>query len=104
MVSGRYDHWFKDYQGITCYDGYGYFSFAVRCSLLHDRLKLSLTATDPFSQYIVEGSRTYTSAGGVYPSGTKLIDEHFHTSHHLTNVSLTATYSLFNHTKIHYTK
>ena len=104
MVSGRYDHWFKDYQGITCYDGYGYFSFAVRCSLLRDRLKLSLTATDPFSQYIVEGSRSYTSAGGIYPSGTKLIDEHFHTSHHLTNVSLTATYSLFNHTKIHYTK
>ena len=104
MVSGRYDHWFKDYQGITCYDGYGYFSFAVRCSLLRDRLKLSLTAIDPFSQYIVEGSRSYTSAGGIYPSGTQLFDEHFHSSQHLTNVSLTATYSLFNHTKIHYTK
>ena len=104
MVSGRYDHWFKDYQGITCYDGYGYFSFAVRCSLLRDRLKLSLTAIDPFSQYIVEGSRSYTSAGGIYPSGTQLFYEHFHSSQHLTNVSLTATYSLFNHTKIHYTK
>lgn len=104
MVSGRYDHWFKDYQGITCYDGYGYFSFAVRCSLLRDRLKLSLTAIDPFSQYIVEGSRSYTSAGGIYPSGTQLFYEHFHSSQHLTSVSLTATYSLFNHTKIHYTK
>ena len=104
MVSGRYDHWLKDYQGMTRYDGYGYFSFAVRCSLLRDRLKLSLTATDPFSQYVVNGYRTYTSEGGFTPFKSKLFDETFRTNHHITSLSLTATYSLFNRTKIHYTK
>ena len=104
MVSGRYDHWLKDYQGMTRYDGYGYFSFTVRCSLLRDRLKLSLTATDPFSQYVVNGYRTYTSEGGFTPFTSKLFDETFRTNHHITSLSLTATYSLFNRTKIHYTK
>jgi hypothetical protein len=89
---------------MTRYDGYGYFSFTVRCSLLRDRLKLSLTATDPFSQYVVNGYRTYTSEGGFTPFTSKLFDETFRTNHHITSLSLTATYSLFNRTKIHYTK
>ena len=92
MISARYDQWLKDYQGLSRYDAYGYFSFAVRCSLLRDRLKLSLAATDPFNQYVTDSYRSL------------MFDEHIHTNHHLTNVSLTATFQLFNHTKVNYKK
>ena len=98
MVSARYDQWLKDYQGVASYDAYGYFSFAVRCSLLRNRLKLSLVATDPFHQYITNSYRSFVS------NDDKVFDEHIYTNHHLTNLSLTATLSLFNHTKVKYKK
>ena len=110
MVSARYDQWLRDYQGVARYDAYGYFSFAVRCSLLRDRLKLSLVATDPFHQYVTTSHRSFVSDGGSYSQvedpafSTKLFDERIHINHHLTNLSLTATYSLFNHTKVNYKK
>lgn len=102
MVSGRYDHWLKDYQGMTRYDGYGYFSFAMRCSLLRNRLKLSLVATDPFHQYVTNGHRDFGEKGQRSIYDKKQFDETIHINHHLTNLSLTATFTLFNHTKVNY--
>ena len=105
MISARFDQWFKDYQGLARYDAYGYFSFALRYSLLRDRLKLSLVATDPFHQYVTD---SYRSFGSDYYLGknrhVNIFDEHIHINHHLTNVSLTATFQLFNHTKVNYKK
>lgn len=103
MVSARYDHWLKDYKGITRYDGYGYFSMALRCSLMCDRLKLSLVATDPFHQYVTDGYRSIGSDVGALID-KKMFDEHVHVNHHISSVSLTASYSLFNHTKVNYTR
>lgn len=105
MVSGRYDQWFNDYQGLSQYDAYGYFSFAIRCSLLRDRLKLSLVATDPFHQYVTESHRSFESDINLGENRhVNIFDEHVHINHHLTNVSLTATFQLFNHTKVNYKK
>ena len=71
--------------GLTKIDAYGYFTFALRYALLNDRLKLSLTAVDPFHQHITDKTSYYTNS------------DHFqkiHTNLHSHYIGLTATYSL----------
>ena len=85
MLNARYDQWLDDYVGLTKIDAYGYFTFAFRYALLNDRLKLSLTAVDPFHQYIMDKTSYYTNS------------DHFqkiHTNLHYHYIGLTATYSL----------
>jgi outer membrane receptor protein involved in Fe transport len=84
LLNARYDQWLDDYIGMSKVDAYGYFTFALRYSLLNDRLKLSLTAVDPFHQHITDKSTLYNG------SGIAMIHTHQH-SHYL---GLTATYSM----------
>ena len=67
---------------MTKIDAYGYFTFALRYSLMNDRLKLSLTAVDPFCQHIKDKTMKYYSYQKV------------HTNLHSHYIGLTATYSL----------
>ena len=73
----------KQFTGTAEYNNYGYFCFALRYSLLHDRLKLSLCSTDPFKQYVTDIIHRY----GSY----KVIN---HTNMHAQSFTLLATYSL----------
>ena len=85
MLNARYDQWLDDYVGLSKIDAYGYFTFALRYALLNDRLKLSLTAVDPFHQHIMDKTSDYTNS------------DHFlkvHTNLHSHYIGLTATYSL----------
>ena len=85
MLNARYDQWLDDYVGLTKIDAYGYFTLALRYALLNDRLKLSLTAVDPFHQHITDKTSYYTNS------------DHFqkiHTNLHSHYIGLTATYSL----------
>lgn len=85
MLNARYDQWLDDYVGLSKIDAYGYFTFALRYALLNDRLKLSLTAVDPFHQHIMDKNSDYTNS------------DHFlkvHTNLHSHYIGLTATYSL----------
>ncbi len=90
LLNARYNHWFSDYMGATRYSGYGYFHLALRYSLLHERLKLSLVLTDPFLLYVTD-SESFT---GSYNLGThSTLEELHHIKHHTLSVALTATYS-----------
>lgn len=82
ILNARYDQWLDDYMGMTNIDAYGYFTFALRYSLMNDRLKLSLTAVDPFCQHIKDKTMKYYSYQKV------------HTNLHSHYIGLTATYSL----------
>ena len=82
ILNARYDQWLDDYMGMTKIDAYGYFTFALRYSLMNDRLKLSLTAVDPFCQHIKDKTMKYYSYQKV------------HTNLHSHYIGLTATYSL----------
>lgn len=84
ILNIRYDQWLDDYVGVTKIDAYGYFTFALRYSLLNDRLKLSLTAVDPFHQQIIDKTRN-CSLGPF---------QKVHTNLHSHYIGLTATYSL----------
>ena len=77
LLNARYLHWFSDYQSANKIDGYGYFYFALRYSILNDRLKLSLVANDPFHQYVTDET--------LYRINT-------HINHHAHYIGLTATY------------
>ena len=78
LLNARYQHWFSDYQGAIKSDGYGYFHFALRYSMLNDRLRLSFVANDPFHQHV----------------SNETLDIIFtHTNHHAHYLGLTATYS-----------
>ena len=83
LLNTRYDHNFTAYEGMTEYDEFGYFNFALRYSMLKDRLKLSLVARDPFHQYIVDGTKTYY-----------YFTEYNHANPNTQRISLTLTYSL----------
>ena len=85
LLNIRYDQWLNDYDGLSEYDTYGYFSFALRYSLLNDRLKLSLTAVDPFHQNVKNRMTKY-----LYTENYQKIHSNLH-SHY---IGLTATYSL----------
>ena len=84
MLNVRYDQWLDDYVGLTKIDAYGYFTFALRYSLLNDRLKLSISAVDPFHQLIKDKT---TNSYYVYI-------QKVHTNLHSHYIGLTATYSL----------
>ena len=85
MLSADYHHWFSDYEGLTAFDNYGYFSMALRYSLLKDRLRLSLVARDPFRQHVMDATRRYNF---------DLFTECCRLNPHSHSISLTATYSL----------
>ena len=86
MLNARYDQWLDDYVGFTKIDAYGYFTFALRYSLLNDRLKLSLTAVDPFHQQVKDKTMNFDSNYGEI--------QKVHTNLHSHYIGLTATYSL----------
>ena len=93
LLNARYQHWFSDYQGLTETTGYGYFYFALRYSMLADRLKISLVANDPFHQYVTDeriGNGYKYSVSGRY---TELVQQSCHTNHHAHYVGLTVSYS-----------
>ena len=83
LLNARYDHWFRQLEKMTDIGAYGYASFALRYSLLDDRLKLSLVAHDPFRQHVSDITRSYN-----------WFTERIHTLHHSQFVSLTASYAL----------
>jgi len=83
LLNARYDHWFHQLEMMTDISAYGYASFALRYSLLDDRLKLSLVAHDPFCQHVSDLTRSYN-----------WFTERIHTVHHSRFVSLTASYAL----------
>ena len=83
LLNARYDHWFRQLEKMTDIGAYGYASFALRYSLMDDRLKLSLVAHDPFRQHVSDLTRSYN-----------WYMERIHTVHHSQFVSLTASYAL----------
>ena len=91
LLNARYQQWFSDYQGLTETIGYGYFYFALRYSMLDDRLRLSLVANDPFHQYVTDER---IGDGYRYISERiTAIQQSCHTNHHAHYIGLTATYS-----------
>lgn len=84
MLNARYDQWLDNYVGLSKTGAYGYFTFALRYSLLNDRLKLSLTAIDPFHQQVKDKTMYY------YLNNSQKI----HTNLHSHYIGLTASYSL----------
>ena len=94
LLNARYQHWFSEYQGATKTKGYGYFYFALRYSLLNDRLRLSLVANDPFHQFVTDDTIfnfwLYDVIDNVYQ--TKMV-QLSHTNHHAHYLGLTATYA-----------
>ena len=92
LLNARYQHWFTDYQGASKYGGYGYFYFALRYSMLNDRLKLSLVANDPFNQYITDETRYNIWSLLEFKDHIQPV-MYSHINHHAHYLGLTATYS-----------
>lgn len=94
LLNFRYQHWFSDYRDLIEIDSYGYFYFALRCSMLDEHLKLSLVANDPFHQHVTDET-IYNSKSGWYSyDNDRFTKQHLsHTNHHSHYVGLTATYS-----------
>lgn len=93
LLNARYQHWFSDYTGLTKTDSYGYFYFALRYSMMDDRLKLSLVANDPFHQYVTDE----TLYNGWVTRGNNRRSrmlQFSHTNHHAHYIGITATYAL----------
>ena len=82
MFSAHYNQWIKQYVGLRRYNSYSRFCFALRYSMLSDRLKLSLVADDPFRQHV-------TDAESYYETRT----ERDHVNHHSHSIGLTVSYS-----------
>lgn len=82
MFSAHYNQWIKQHVGLRRYDSYSRFYFALRYSMLSDRLKLSLVADDPFRQHV-------TDAESYYAKRT----ERDHVNHHSHSIGLTVSYS-----------
>lgn len=78
----RYDHWFRQLEKMTDTDACGSTTLSLRYTLPGDRLKLSLTARDPFRQHISNATRIYNG-----------FTEQVHADYHSRLVSLTATWS-----------
>ena len=91
LLNARYQHWFADYTGMTKTDSYGYSYFALRYSLMDDRLRLSLVVNDPFHQYITDETN-YNGQASLITSIKQMI-QYSHTNHHAHYIGLTATYS-----------
>ena len=94
LLNARYQHWFSEYQGATKTRGYGYFYFALRYSLLNDRLRLSLVANDPFHQFVTDDTifNLWLYDEIVNVDQTKMV-QLSHTNHHAHYLGLTATYA-----------
>ena len=88
LLNARYQHWFSDYTELTHTDGYGYFNFALRYSMMGDRLRLSLVANDPFHQHVTD-----EILYNAWLSEERVL-QYSHTKHHSHYVGITATYSL----------
>lgn len=84
ILNAHYEHHFQEYEGLTRYGAYGSFNFALRYSLLNDRLKLSLVADDPFHQHILHTTRRYNN---------DLFTEHNRIDIHAHQVSVMVSYS-----------
>lgn len=103
LLNARYQHWFSDISDLTKTDGYGYFSFALRYSLMDDCLKLSLVANDPFRQHV-----TNETFYGLCRDIVRLdpddwlgsFRQFIHTNHHTQYIGLSAAYS-FGNKKVH---
>lgn len=93
LLNARYQHWFSEYQGATKTEGYGYFYFALRYSLLNDRLRLSLVANDPFHQFITDETtfNVWSSLLNTYVRNPETV-QFCHSNHHAHYIGLTATY------------
>ena len=94
LLNARYQHWFSEYQGATKTEGYGYFYFALRYSLLNDRLRLSLVANDPFHQFITDETtfNVWSCLESFLVRDPKIVQS-CHTNHHAHYIGLTATYA-----------
>ena len=100
LLNARYQLWLADYHDMTEISGYGYFTFALRYTLLDDRLKLSLVANDPFRQHVtnetIHNSRIWTYDFIPYqepPNTAAIMGQWSHIRHHSHYIGLTATYS-----------
>lgn len=104
LFNARYQHRFSDYKDMTMTDGYGYFYFALRYTMLNDRLKLSLVANDPFHQHVTDESdyNNWNLYTGDYWNIAPMTKES-HTNHHSHFIGLTATYS-FGGKKVRYVR
>ena len=83
LFNVRYDHWFRQLEKMTDTDACGSTTLSLRYTLPGDRLKLSLTARDPFHQHVSHATRTYS-----------WFTERVRADYHSRLVSLTATWSL----------
>ena len=96
LLNARYQHCFSDYVALVKTENYGYFTFALRYSLMDDRLKLSLVVKDPFRQHITNKTLFCTNeAGIIHPDRDVLMPYSIfsHTNHHTHYIGLSATYS-----------
>lgn len=93
LLNARYQHWFSSYAGLTKTDSYGYFNFALRYSMLNDRLRLSLVVNDPFRQFITDETKLGCSYSKGFDWADKRLDCYSHANHHTHYIGLTATYS-----------
>lgn len=82
ILNARYDHWFRQLEKMTDTEDFGYPSLALRYTMPGDRLKLSLTAHDPFHQHITDATRVYN-----------WFTERVHSDYHARLISFTATWS-----------
>ena len=92
LLNARYQHWFSDFQSANETDGYGYFYFALRYTMLNDRLRISLVANDPFHQHVTDKS-LYNVLSEYDLTGKDRTIQFCHTNHHAHYIGLTATYS-----------
>lgn len=83
LMNARYDHWFRQPEQMAAQESYGFASIALRYVLLDGRLKLSLSARDPFRQHVTDQVRSYS-----------WFRERVHTNHHSHLVSLSVSYTL----------
>ena len=96
LLNARYQHCFSDYVALVKTDSYGYFTFALRYSLMDDRLKLSLVVKDPFRQHITNKTLFCTYEYGVIHLDREALMPYSifsHTNHHTHYIGLSATYS-----------
>ncbi len=82
MFSARYNQWTKHYLGLIKFGSYSSFHFALRYSMLDERLKLSLVADDPFHQHVTDAESYYEHRV-----------ERDHVNHHSHSIGLIVSYS-----------
>jgi hypothetical protein len=96
LLNVRYQHCFSDYVALVKTENYGYFTFALRYSLMDDRLKLALVVKDPFHQHVTNETLFCTNESGlIHLDRDALMPYNIfsHTNHHTHYIGLSATYS-----------